>query len=68
MPLLEVLALDGGASIGKAILKCWLGSGSPVSDAASSIVDVLRTQTSDRIAQCTLFCPDKSEIKASDEG
>src|SRR5260370_30386734 len=51
MPLLEVLAIDVGASIAKAILKRWLGDSGPASDAASSIVDVLKTRTADRLAQ-----------------
>ena len=51
MPLLEVLAIDVGASIAKAILKRWLGDAGPITDAASSIVDVLKTRTADRLAQ-----------------
>lgn len=51
MPLLEVLAVDVGASIAKAILKRWLGDSGPIPDTASSIVDVLKTRTADRLAQ-----------------
>ena len=51
MPLLEVLAIDVGASIAKAIVKRWLGDSGPIPDTASSIVDVLKTRTADRLAQ-----------------
>ena len=51
MPLLEVLAVDVGASIAKAILKRWLGDSGPIPDTASSIVDVLKTRTADRLVQ-----------------
>ena len=51
MPLLEVLAVDVGASIAKAILKRWLGDSGPIPDTASSIVDVHKTKTADRLAQ-----------------
>ena len=51
MPLLETLALEVGASIGKAILKRWLGRSDAVGDITGSIVDVLKGQASDKIAQ-----------------
>jgi len=51
MPLVEVLALDVGSSIAKAILKRWLGESEPISDTALSIVDVLKTRTADRLVQ-----------------
>lgn len=51
MPLVEVLALDVGSSIAKAILKRWLGDSGPIPDTALSIVDVLKTRTADRLAQ-----------------
>ncbi len=51
MPLLEVLAIDVGGSIAKAIVKRWLGDSGPIPDTASSIVDVLKTRTADRLAQ-----------------
>jgi len=50
MPLLEALAIDVGASIAKAILKRWLGNTGPIPDTTSSIVDLLKTRTADRIA------------------
>src|SRR5947209_10022685 len=51
MPLLEALAIDVGSSIAKAIVKRWLGDSGPIPDTALSIVDVLKTRTSDRLAQ-----------------
>ena len=49
MPLFEVLVIDVGASIAKALLKRWLGSTGPVTDTAIGIVDVLKSRTGDRI-------------------
>src|SRR5579872_6382841 len=51
MPLLEALAIDVGSSIAKAIVKRWVGDSGPVSDAAASIVDVLKGRTADKLAQ-----------------
>src|SRR5258708_37048715 len=51
MPLMKVLDIEVGSSIAKAILKRWLGVAGPITDAASSIVDVLKTRTADRLAQ-----------------
>src|SRR5260370_2668976 len=51
MPLLEVLAVDVGASIAKAILKRWLGDSGTIPDTASSIVDVRERRGADRLVQ-----------------
>ncbi len=51
MPLLEILAIDVGGSIAKGLLKRWLGSDNPISDAASSVVDMLKECGVDRRAQ-----------------
>src|SRR5947209_13889231 len=50
MPLLEALTIDVGASIAKSILKIWLKS-DIATDASASIVDVLKSRTTDRLAQ-----------------
>ncbi|GCE06130.1 NACHT domain-containing protein [Dictyobacter aurantiacus] len=51
MPLLETLMVDVGGSIAKALLTRWLGSNSIVSDATSSVADVLKGSITDRLAQ-----------------
>ncbi|GHO78572.1 ATP-binding protein [Ktedonobacter sp. SOSP1-85] len=51
MPLLEILMLDVGGAIAKGLLTRWLSSNALVSDVASSLTDVLKTQISDRLAQ-----------------
>ena len=51
MPLLEILMLDVGGAIAKGLLTRWLSSNALVSDAASSLADVLKSQISDRLAQ-----------------
>ena len=51
MPLLETLMIDVGGSIAKALLKRWLSGDSLVSDAASSVADVLKERITDRFAQ-----------------
>ncbi|HLG79217.1 MAG TPA: NACHT domain-containing protein, partial [Ktedonobacteraceae bacterium] len=51
MPLLETLMIDLGGSIAKALLSRWLSDNTIVSDASSSIVDVLKNSVTDRLAQ-----------------
>ncbi|GHO56881.1 NACHT domain-containing protein [Ktedonobacter robiniae] len=51
MPLLEILMLDVGGAIAKGLLTRWLSSNALVSDAASSLADVLKARISDRLAQ-----------------
>jgi hypothetical protein len=50
MPLIELLTIEGGAAIGKSILKLWLKD--PIaSDVGASILDVVKTRVSDQVAQ-----------------
>src|SRR6266516_4300130 len=51
MPLLETLMIDVGGSIAKALLKRWFGDNSLISDAGSSVTDVLKERVTDRVAQ-----------------
>ncbi|HEU5229140.1 MAG TPA: NACHT domain-containing protein, partial [Ktedonobacteraceae bacterium] len=51
MALVEALSIEVGASIAKAILKRWLNNDDLISDAAASVIDILKAQTSDKIAQ-----------------
>src|SRR6266567_2773180 len=50
MPLLEALMFDVGTSVTKSILKIWL-KGDIASDASSSVVDALKSWTTDRITR-----------------
>lgn len=54
MPLLETLMIDVGGSIAKALLTRWLSNNTIVSDASSSIVDVLKNSLTDRLANSVL--------------
>jgi hypothetical protein len=51
MPLIEALTLQVGPAIAKAILKFWLKDRKFASDIASSLVDLLKSKTTDVIAQ-----------------
>ena len=51
MPLLEVLTIEVGTSIVKAILKMWLKDSSIASDVSLTIVDILKSRTTDKLAQ-----------------
>lgn len=51
MPLIETLSIEVGSSIAKSILKLWLKDSNILSDAATSILDVLKARTTDRLAQ-----------------
>ena len=51
MPFIEALTLELGSSIAKSILKLWLKDHPVTSDASASILDVLKSYTSDKIAQ-----------------
>jgi hypothetical protein len=51
MALIETLTIELGSSIAKSILKIWLKDSSIASDASSSIIDVLKSWTTDRTAQ-----------------
>jgi NACHT N-terminal Helical domain 1/NACHT domain/Leucine Rich repeats (2 copies) len=51
MPLIETLIIEVGSSIAKSILKLWLGDVPIASDASSSIVDILKAWTTNRVVQ-----------------
>jgi GTPase SAR1 family protein len=51
MLLVETLAIEVGSSIAKSVLKLWLKDYNVVTDASSSIIDMLKDRTSDRLAQ-----------------
>ncbi|HYO48534.1 MAG TPA: hypothetical protein VEW94_01685, partial [Chloroflexia bacterium] len=51
MALIEVLALSLGPAIAKAILKVWLKDIPIAADVSSSIIDLIKTKTSDVLAQ-----------------
>jgi hypothetical protein len=51
MALLETLMIEVGTSIAKSILKAWLKDSDIALNASSSIIDALKSWTTDRIAQ-----------------
>ena len=51
MALIETLTIELGSSIAKSILKLWLKDSDIASDASSSLIDVLKSWTTDRTAQ-----------------
>jgi hypothetical protein len=51
MGLLETLALQVGPAVGKALLKCWLKDSKFAAEVSSSLVDLLKSKTTDIIAQ-----------------
>jgi hypothetical protein len=51
MALLETLMFEVGTSIAKSILKVWLKDSDMAFDASASIMDALKSWTTDRIAQ-----------------
>src|SRR5216683_1017966 len=51
MYLPEVVTIEVGAAIAKSILKFWLKDSKIGSDISSSIVDILKSKTSDILAQ-----------------
>jgi NACHT domain len=51
MPFLETLTLEVGASIAKALLTRWFNDADIISSTGSTVIDVIKTHTSDRIAQ-----------------
>ena len=51
MPLIETLAIGVGSSIAKAILKLWLKDNSIAIDAGTTIIDIVKTRTSDKLSQ-----------------
>src|SRR2546421_5821152 len=51
MPLFEAVTIEVGAAIAKSILKLWLKDSMLGGDISSSIIDVLKSRTSDVLAQ-----------------
>lgn len=51
MPAGETLIVEVGSAIAKALLKLWLKDAGLASDISSSLVDILKKKTSDRVAQ-----------------
>jgi hypothetical protein len=51
MPFAEVVTIEVGAAIAKYILKLWLKDGSLGNDITSSVIGVLKSKTSDKLAQ-----------------
>src|SRR5881227_1517354 len=51
MPLLEAVTIEVGAAIAKSILKLWLKDSTLGEDVSSSLIDLLKTKTSDLFAQ-----------------
>lgn len=51
MPLAEVVSIEVGASIAKYILKLWLKDSSLGNDIASGVIGILKSKTSDKLAQ-----------------
>ncbi len=51
MPLAEVVTVEVGATIAKYILKLWLKDTSLGNDIASTAIDILKSKTSDMLAQ-----------------
>src|SRR6266849_9991341 len=51
MPLVEALTIEVGAAIAKSILKLWVKDSAFGNDISSGIIDVLKSRTSDMLAQ-----------------
>jgi RecG-like helicase len=51
MPLLETVTLEVGAAIAKSILKLWLKDSNLGQDITSSLIDLFKAKTSDKLAQ-----------------
>jgi Leucine-rich repeat (LRR) protein len=51
MPLLEAVTIEVGAAIAKSILKLWVKDSTLGEDVSSSLIDLLKTKTSDLFAQ-----------------
>jgi len=51
MPLIETVTIGVGSAIAKSILKLWLKNVPFGGDASSSLIDILKTKTSDVLAQ-----------------
>src|SRR5258708_20440040 len=51
MPLAEIIVIEVGSAIAKSILKLWLKDSTIAQDVTSSLVDLIKSRTSDVIAQ-----------------
>src|SRR6266516_7799651 len=51
MPLVEAVTIELGSAIAKSILKTWLKDSSLGEDISSSLIDLLKTRTTDMLAQ-----------------
>src|SRR6266581_3672147 len=51
MPLAEAVTIEVGAAIAKSIFKLWLKDSQLGGDISSSLIDLLKTKTSDALAQ-----------------
>src|SRR5437879_3646243 len=51
MPLAEIITIEIGSSIAKSILKLWLKDSTLGEDISSSLIDLLKSRTSDALAQ-----------------
>ncbi|MEO6890549.1 MAG: hypothetical protein ABI324_16310, partial [Ktedonobacteraceae bacterium] len=51
MPLAEVVTIEVGTAIAKYILKLWFKDSSLGQDISSSLIDLLKAKTADRLAQ-----------------
>src|SRR6266702_2082024 len=51
MPLIETLTIEVGSAVAKSIFKAWLKEYDLASDASASIVDVLKSWTTDNITR-----------------
>ncbi len=51
MPLFEAVTIEVGAAIAKSILKLWVKDSKLGDDITSSLIDLLKSRTSDALAQ-----------------
>ncbi|MFL5698561.1 MAG: NACHT domain-containing protein, partial [Ktedonobacteraceae bacterium] len=51
MPLIEAVTIEVGAAIAKSILKLWMKDSKLGDDISSSLIDLLKSRTSDALAQ-----------------
>ena len=53
MPLAEIITIEVGSAIAKSILKLWLKDSALGEDISSSLIDLLKSRTSDALAPKT---------------
>src|SRR5260370_12488149 len=51
MPLAEIMTIEVGSAVAKSILKLWLKDSALGEDISSSLIDLLKSRTSDALAQ-----------------